>query len=426
MAFVFLQTGRADAGATDPDGTTRVRPMTGYTVQSATESEVAATFRTANGTFDKAGVYVTQNDVSSASTQALRVNAASSALSISITGNTTGLFEDTTNSVTITAADKVNWLTTIPSVAGSHTISVSESFCRFSSATNTYQKMLSSYFASNTYGSTTVNYIGLGCELDFGTTEINVQQKFYTAGTLQKGFVNLSANTYNATITIKSRINGADGTIAISVTASTSGNFEDTTNTDAVASGNLINMSIQGAAGTGSGTFTIVGMEFTTTNNKSWQGSSQNTGATFSASTTYYLLFNGRFASATSTEAQVQYKSRFVAKATNLQCYVTANLAATNDTFDFRIGGVSSAITVSITALTTGLFEDAVNSATIAVNDLLNYRLVIGITAGTTISQIGCMIEDTTITFPTGTASWVSFLSQPYKDKIEMVNYSGD
>ncbi len=65
---------------------------------------------------------VTANDVGSASTMVLRNNAASSALTQSITANTTGVFADSTHTVTLATTDKINYELIVPSVSGSHAV----------------------------------------------------------------------------------------------------------------------------------------------------------------------------------------------------------------------------------------------------------------------------------------------------------------
>ena len=73
---------------------------------------------------------------------------------------------------------------------------------------------------------------------DFGggerphATETHYRLKLREAFTFSQLYVKLSANTTGAS-TIRLRKNGADGNLATSIAASTSGNFSDTTNSDA-------------------------------------------------------------------------------------------------------------------------------------------------------------------------------------------------
>ena len=191
--YSIHQVSRNDA-ATVTDATSRYYAVHAACRPNTTEINEQVTFRTGNGTADKAGIYIEQNDVGSASTCALRVNAASSSLSISITANTTGLFENTSSSATITANDEINWIVTVPAVGGTHTIDPRLLFFRFLAASNTYQRLVAEGDASP-YGTTVANMINIGGSLIGGSTEANAQYKTYTAGTMQKGFAYLSANT---------------------------------------------------------------------------------------------------------------------------------------------------------------------------------------------------------------------------------------
>lgn len=423
MASVIQQSGLSSV-ISYGDNSTQFTALGGTLVNHTIEARSQATFNTAGGTFSNGGVYVVANDVTLASTVRLRVNAVNANPNISITASTTGLFTDFTNTSTISATDKVCWSVVIPSVAGAHAVDISTIFCQFASATNTYQKFISGSRNSPTYGDTAVNYCNLGDEFNFGTTEATVQNKFRSVGTISNGLCFLATNTRTTDMTIKSRINGVDGTIAVTITASTTGLFQDTTHSDTIAVGDLVNMSIQGVAGSGSGVFTLLGMEYSTTTGKSELFANSNVARTYNASTTYFFPTTGSALTSAlgTTEAQLQCKAGFASTVSNLKINVTANLAATDDTFDFRINGVSSALTVPVTALTTGLFEDTTHTASVIINDLINYRLVVGITAGTTVSDFGCLVDSSTPVTIT-MAMWWQQPNQPLNESYEMIGY---
>ena len=69
-------------------------------------------------------VRIPANDVGSNSTFTLRVGAADTALQVVVTANLTGIFIDSTHSVSLLATDKINLRLAVPSVAGSHSVSV--------------------------------------------------------------------------------------------------------------------------------------------------------------------------------------------------------------------------------------------------------------------------------------------------------------
>jgi len=91
MGYVLQSVSRPSGGGEFPDPSTNYTPLGGQNSVVATEAETQVTFRTAAGTFDKAGVYVTTNTVHTlASTFRVRVNGANVNNVISITASTTG------------------------------------------------------------------------------------------------------------------------------------------------------------------------------------------------------------------------------------------------------------------------------------------------------------------------------------------------
>lgn len=406
MAYTAHLTNASGTGIVVTDATTAIFTLGGYEQSGGANAQVNMPFRTGNGVFSYGGVYISQNDIGSASFCTLRVDNVSVALNISITANTTGLFVDEANSVSVNADSVVNWLITATAVGGTHTITVKTIFCRFLAATNTYQRLISSKDSSsgNQYGSVTTNFIGLGSYLYFGgLVEANAAYKYRTDGTMQKLDVHVSANTRDSATVIKSRKNAADGTLTVSITASTTGLFSDTSNTDTITSGDTYCFQIAGAVGTGTGTFSFVSSEFLTTNKKSEMYSvyPPTDFPSAASQTSYFALTSGHnFAVA---ETQFHYKAGFPTTVTNLKIYCSANAMTTNGTFDFRVATASTSLTISVTALTTGLFEDTTHSVSLAVGDLCNYRFVSGATGGATIEQFGCLFLDATssgTTFP--------------------------
>lgn len=93
--------------------------MTVSTTETFTQIETREAF-----TFSELTIFVSLNDVSTASTCRLRKNAANGNQVASITGNTTGAFTDTTNTDVCVASDLVNYQIIVPSVSGSHSITI--------------------------------------------------------------------------------------------------------------------------------------------------------------------------------------------------------------------------------------------------------------------------------------------------------------
>lgn len=80
------------------------------------------------------------------------------------------------------------------------------------------------------------------------TTEAQSQAAMPCAGTLKNVRLKVPINSNTNNGTVKSRINGADGNITVTVTASTTGTFSDTSNTDTIAAADLVCYSATQAA----------------------------------------------------------------------------------------------------------------------------------------------------------------------------------
>jgi len=106
-----------------PDAATGFTQISGRHTNVATEANTKADCRIA-GDYKELTCLVTQNGVSSASSLVLRKNGTDTTLIASITGSTTGVFSDSTHTVTLVSTDEVNYSIVIPSVAGSQTVSI--------------------------------------------------------------------------------------------------------------------------------------------------------------------------------------------------------------------------------------------------------------------------------------------------------------
>lgn len=360
-----------------------------------TESNIQFTIRTA-GTFYDFKIYVSANTLNGTATYRLRKDTGSGPGDgnqvIAVATTLTGLFEDTTNNDAYSAGDKFSYSAVTGGSSGS--VTVQNHSLAFDSGTNTSQRYSTARNPVSAAVATIYSPLTTQCPND-AVTEANAQFKFRTGGTLKNGFWNIITNTQSGAITARTRIDGANGNIAIAVTASTTGIFEDTSNTDTISSTNLVNWSISGwdAVNTFVGRSLAVDFETTDSTFELISGSSANTGNNISASTTRYIGAGLPSSSATATEANAQIKSSFAFTASNLGIYIVSNAGTTEGTFNLRIGGSNTAITTAITALTTGYFEDTSNSVSVALGDLINTRIITGATGVTAIANAGFMGE---------------------------------
>jgi hypothetical protein len=162
----------------------------------------------------------------------LRKNGVDGSSVVTSTAATTGIFEDTTNSDTIAAGDDVCFSVVGSTASGTRAISLISL-----SMMNTNNKfLLGGVDANGTEGTinfNTTSYVPISGRPFRTTTENNTKVKSrYTKMSLSQLTVQVTANTVNGTSTIRTRKNGASGAQSVSIGASTTGFFTDSTNSD--------------------------------------------------------------------------------------------------------------------------------------------------------------------------------------------------
>lgn len=374
--------------------------LSGISNIRTTEARMQVKVSSVGGTFSGLNTYVSVNSATAAVVIVFRKNGGDGTQTVSIPSTSTGLFQDTTHSDTISAADLVNWdIVTASDFADSATIKYIHT--AFAAATNSVEKLVattSSYSQNAATAYITLN----GSNSTAMTTEGFAQQKFRTGGTLSKGMIYVNANGRSGfTTTYTTRINAGNASISIAVAASATGLFEDTTHSDAVVATDLVNWGVLGGAEATTLTGDVLAVEFTTTDLTAQMinGNQVTAGSVKTAASTNYLIPGTGNAVQNTTESLQQVKTSYAFTASNLNVSVTTNLGDTNGTLDLRQdtggGPGSSALTVAITALTTGWFEDTTHSVSVASGDLIDFRFVAGNTGNTTIGSIGMVTTET-------------------------------
>lgn len=322
------------------------------------------------GTFSGLSSRVITNTLSTATlTIRFRVNTANGNGVLSITAGQTGWFTDGSNTDTISAGNTVGinsvvaaggtgsaeimFITTNFAAGSGHSIYLTSDVNNVGFATDSVTRFLQ------------LSYGGGG----EGSTEANVQIVARAAGTLEDFSVRINANARTTTTTFRTRKNGANGGQSVSVTSGATGNFQDTSNTDTIASGDTYNASFTTSTGGGAMDWGLVGVTFTSTGSNNdifWQG---NTGAISAGSTPFFPLASyGGFPLIT-TEANAQVDHNFAGTASKLRVFCDANTSTTAAALKFRKNAADGSQSVSITALTTGVFEDASNSDSFVATD---------------------------------------------------------
>lgn len=207
------------------------------------------------------------------------------------------------------------------------------------------------------------SWLGTGT-VSLNATESVRQTNIRSAGVFSSGFYRCSANAAG-TSTLQLRIATANGNVAVSITASTVGFFEDTTHTDTVTAGQAVNWQITNGGG-GSITTTMMGVNFAATTNTVaiWIAGILAT----SASSTVFSspVNNGTTPSATETDVSI--KVPVAGTWRNLQDRMLT-VRTTTTVVTSRIDGVSGNQTISVSG--TGLTEDTTHSDTVSIDQKL-------------------------------------------------------
>lgn len=232
-----------------------------------------------------------------------------------------------------------------------------------------------------TAGGTRYVYLGNGPDaVSSNTTEAPVAIPYRTAGTFSKLGINVTTNDRTGAGTFKLRKNTADGNQTMSITATTTGFFQDTSNSDTIAAGDTVDGSI--TSGTGGTTFIANGWGalFAATTNTasryvvSWGGA---------VLTDTQLIGIAGARSTSATEASQIGRAFVTGTVRHWAARIASNSRDGTTTLASRVNAANGNGAVSITASSTGTFEDTSNSDTIAVTDEFCMRATLAGTSGT-------------------------------------------
>lgn len=327
------------------------------------------------GTYSNLWTRITANTNTSAGTVVSKKNGSPGNMTVTIPANTSGTFEDTTHTDTIVAGDTYDGTVNMGS-GGTCTQKLMNAL--FDATTNTSIHFMGQ---TNWIAATGNQFAGLVGTIAPTATEIVHQLKVKTAGVLEKFCFVVSINGRSATSTVGSRVNGANGALTVSVGSGATGTFEDTTHSDTVVVGDLINWYSTTTNANTMSAMCYVG--FTTTDSTTQY--LQRCGAVINLSTTQYHPISGANDITGATETDTQSKVGIAQILSKYEVYVSANTVSAASTMRPRVGGANVNGAISITASTTGWFEDVSSTDSVVASDVINWQLVTG-GAGTSLT----------------------------------------
>lgn len=318
-------------------------------------------------------VRVVSNGVSATSTISSRVNGSAGNQSVPVTSGSTGDFTDSSNTDTLADGDTFSSQTTVG--AGGTTFNPSLYSYKFAASADTVALLSNTANISGGAASTTYYFSLTGGFSSLITTEANVQTKMKHAGTLSHWYFWVQTNGRTTDTIYRSRINGSNGNLLVTVTGSSTGGFSDTSNSDTYAVDDLV--CISGTTGTGSGNV-IAGQQIhNTTTDRTMTLAAGVSSLVINASVTAYFSSTGHLANV-ATEINTRGEIAFDATASKLEIYISANTVSATSNLRLRKNGANGNQNVSITASTSGWFDDPSNSDSLTAGDEFNYQLITG------------------------------------------------
>lgn len=392
MTLVILCAGFY-SGSANIANSTRFGSIGGFFNPSGlTESDNQTIIRE-TGTFSNLYVRLVTNTCSAATTFTLLDSGTAKTEIISVATTLTGEFEDITHSDATVAGDKYD-IQILPAGGSTGTITATVIRMLYATTTNTASRMIA--FSSTAHTATSVTYYvpisGLYGSLQ--TTEAVCKCRQRLAGTMKSLMVNASANTRTIAVTVNSRLNGANGTLTKSITALTTGFFEDTVDSDTVAIGDDYNYAFT----LGSDASTSITMRNMATTFVNTAGYFQNVcaldgGRAWLTTTAQYNPLSGdvQQASGAETESRVQMKAGSSLQFSNLTIVISTNTSGSPGTLNFRKNAINGNMTKSITASTTGTYTDTINKDYVVSSDEINSAFSAGTASGTTVGSISVL-----------------------------------
>lgn len=349
-------------------------------------------------------VRVTANAATADTVVSSRVDGANGSQSVTIPAGTTGTFEDTVNSDSLVDGSLFNSQLVV-GAGGDITLGVI--FYTLSTVSNT-TPILCTADANRIWYSTVVAHARIGGAL-YPTDETNVLYIVWAATTLSNLRVYVHASDSSQSSVVRTRINQANGNLLVTITAGTTGSFEDTINTDSVSVGQTLNYILGPVllAGTGSCFFTLLQMKSTSTGRQLVVGYAHGGSIAF-AVTRYGAVESGTYPTAAGTESNIQTEAQIAFTLANLFARANTNTLDGATTVRSRKNTANGNLLISIGAGLTGSFEDTTNSDSIVATDLVNYQVVSGGTVGSiTLNIMGSELQQ-----PVG---------QPYISRVQRV-----
>jgi hypothetical protein len=202
--------------------------------------------------------------------------------------------------------------------------------------------------------------------------------------------VRITANARSNASAFRNRINGGFGSLQCDYAAGVTGLVTDTSPTDSLSAGDLINASITLDTGVEDLTITLIAATLKSADSKSETWASNPNGLARAASgTATYQPIGGAVGNESPTEANSKIKVGFAARVSNLRCYLSANTYGGAATLKLYQNG-SPVLTTTIGASGgAAWYENTADTIDIDADDELSFEFDEGTSGSITIQSVG-------------------------------------
>jgi len=295
-----------------------------------------------------------------------RKNAVNGNQTITIPASTTGTFSDTTHSDSLVSGDLV--CSGIYTGSGGY-FSLSGIAYQLQHASSNVP-ILGSFCASAVGTGGSPYYLNILGMLQAVANETYCQYKVRTAGTLSNLRLYVSANALDQSTPVYSRVNANNGQQSLSIGASATGSFEDTTHTDSVSAGNTIGTLLDASLSNPANSIIFNLHQYKYASASQYLGAGDATCYPRDKGFTYYVgIGDDTFGSTGEYAAQVTTPFSWIAANLFASC-MTYNLNQPAPVY-FRQNGANTAITISVNG--TGFFEDTTHTVVVNSSDNVNF-----------------------------------------------------
>ena len=386
MSKSFLVSG--NNGANFIDNASRFFSLNSNIVAFSSASRADVAVRDA-GTFSKLYIHVPTNTASVTSVITFQDSGADTALTVSVTSDATGIFEDTSNSAALANTDEASIKVTVPNEVGTNNITIDVAGVQFEpdTTTNTISFPAASALGPDFASASTTEFIPMCGLLYFSSVESVQTARIRKSFTSSDFYALVQANARTTNTIFGTRKNAGAGGQSVTYGSGETNVKEDASNSDSLVAGDDFNYYI--TTGTGTEIITPVKLSTSLINTSDFfVNYCISNGATVGTSSTTYARIGGGLAF-DATEGDTQIYPQFTFTASELLAYVGANAAVVAGcTVTLRDNGADSSLTVSYAAAETGLKNDTSNTATITSGtDEINYAIVNSDAVGTVTFQ---------------------------------------